>query len=287
MELMQNIAQWFYIEVTNTGQEVKPYDRDINLAIETAYRQKKDIVTFLIDGQDYILDFESMEEYPEKNLGDKVKVIRRDLVKGIGTFEPPPEWDDMQGRNLRVVTVKQGTPEYTSIETKFKKSLGNKSFTVQKIERIQNKTLWEQYQSKKKQLETQNPKNTKNERELWHGTSVEPVDSINAHGFNRSYCGKNATVFGDGVYFAINTSYSCQDTYSRPDSNGIKRMYLCRVLSGEFAKGEKGMRVPPPKPSGGPHALYDSVTNDVDNPSMFIIFHDTQACPEYMLYFKA
>ena len=95
-----------------------------------------------------------------------------------------------------------------------------------------------------------------------------------------------ATVYGDGVYFAIHAKYSCQNTYSKPDSNGTKRMYLCKVLTGEYAKGERGMRVPPQNVKRGPHALYNSVTNDLNNPHMFIIFHDTQACPEYLIYFK-
>ena len=29
------------------------------------------------------------------------------------------------------------------------------------------------------------------ERNLWHGTSPDSIISINTHGFNRSYCGKN------------------------------------------------------------------------------------------------
>jgi poly [ADP-ribose] polymerase 10/14/15 len=62
---------------------------------------------------------------------------------------------------------------------------------ILQIERIQNKTLWAQYEAKKKQLEDQNPPGTTNERLLWHGTAAETVDNINAHGFNRSYCGKN------------------------------------------------------------------------------------------------
>ncbi|XP_053389167.1 protein mono-ADP-ribosyltransferase PARP14-like [Mercenaria mercenaria] len=293
MELMKNIAQWFYIEVTPTGEEVRPYEKDINLTIENAYRQQKDAVTFLVDGIDYILDFASMEEYPEHDTTDRAKVMRRDLVKG-GTYEVPAHWDDMQGGNLRVVSLKSDSSEYTGIEQRFKDSAKRnkgsneqtKDWTVVKIERIQNKSLWEQYQSKKKQLEDQNPPGTINERELWHGTSADPVDSINAHGFNRSFCGKNATVFGDGVYFAIHAWYSCQNRYSKPDAQGIRRMYLCKVLAGEYAKGEQGMRVPPLKSSGGPNALYDSVTNDMINPQMFVIFHDTQACPEYLVYFK-
>lgn len=51
--------------------------------------------------------------------------------------------------------------------------------------------LYQQYVAKKKVLESQNPKGTQNEMELWHGTSAEAVDSINFHGLSRSYCGKN------------------------------------------------------------------------------------------------
>ena len=51
--------------------------------------------------------------------------------------------------------------------------------------------------------------------------------------------------------------------------------------------GKQGMRVPPQKPSGAAsHALYDSVVNNVQNPSMFIIFNDTQAYPDYLVTFK-
>lgn len=60
-----------------------------------------------------------------------------------------------------------------------------------KVDRIQNLTLYQQYQAKKKLLDQQNKSGTQNERTLWHGTAPEAVDSINAHGFNRSYCGKN------------------------------------------------------------------------------------------------
>lgn len=62
------------------------------------------------------------------------------------------------------------------------------------MEKIQNKMLYQQYIAKKKLLESQNPKGTQNERELWHGTAPEAVSSINNHGFDRSYCGKNGKI---------------------------------------------------------------------------------------------
>ncbi|XP_060585886.1 protein mono-ADP-ribosyltransferase PARP14-like isoform X2 [Ruditapes philippinarum] len=281
-DLMINLVQWSYIENEDTGQTLKPYDKELNYKIESAYLSKADCVKFRADKINYVLDFSKMEEYPEDDQNDTVTVIRRDLVKQ-GAFEAPALWADMTG-NLRVVVLQPTCPEYTDIAQKFTTSSGG-TFTVVKIERIQNKTLWSQYAAKKKQLEDQNPPNTTNERLLWHGTAVEAVDKINAHGFNRSYCGKNATVFGDGVYFAVNASYSCSDTYSRPAS-GVKRMYYCRVLTGEFTQGTRGMRVAPTKGGTGSTAIFDSVVDRQATPGMFIIFHDTQAYPEYLISFK-
>lgn len=47
-----------------------------------------------------------------------------------------------------------------------------------------------------------------NERWLWHGTNAESVKKIVANGFNRSFCGANGTVYGEGVYFASSASLS-------------------------------------------------------------------------------
>ena len=37
-----------------------------------------------------------------------------------------------------------------------------------------------------------------------------------------------------GMYFAVDASYSIDDTYSRPDSQGNKYMYLALVVVGDF-----------------------------------------------------
>ena len=94
-----------------------------------------------------------------------------------------------------------------------------------------------------------------------------------------------AALHGDGTYFAVNAKYSASDKYSKPDPQGQKYMYLCRVLTGDFITGTLGMKVPPTKSTTSIH-LYDSVTDSVSPPSMFIIFHDSQAYPEYLITFK-
>ena len=59
------------------------------------------------------------------------------------------------------------------------------------IERIQNRTLYQQYSAKKKALEQQKTATKPIERQLWHGTMETNIPSIINNGFNRSYCGVN------------------------------------------------------------------------------------------------
>lgn len=94
-------------------------------------------------------------------------------------------------------------------------------------------------------------------------------------------------VHGNGVYFAINAAYSARDTYSPRDYNNYKRVYRCRVLTGEYCQGAQGMKVPPNKPgAASTHILYDSVVDNLRNPGIFVIFNDTQAYPEYLITFQ-
>ena len=96
-------------------------------------------------------------------------------------------------------------------------------------------------------------------------------------------------VHGNGVYFALNANYSANDRYSPQDFNGQKRIYRCRVLTGDFSQGRQGMLVPPNKPQGkggANHILYDSVVDNVNSPGIFVIFNDTQAYPEYLITFQ-
>lgn len=94
-----------------------------------------------------------------------------------------------------------------------------------------------------------------------------------------------AAQYGNGTYFAVNATYSAQDLYSKPNQNGEKHMYLCRVLTGDHTLGQKGMLTPPPKTSNSVE-LYDSVVDNNAKPHIFVVFHDNQAYPEYLIKFK-
>jgi len=94
-------------------------------------------------------------------------------------------------------------------------------------------------------------------------------------------------VYGQGVYFAGQFALSACNTYAVPDWYGKKHVYLSRVLTGEYTTGEQGCLVPPQKPcTTAASDRYDSVVNNDRAPSIFVIFSDTQAYPEYLIIFK-
>lgn len=287
-EMMAAMVEWCFLDTGSIPSKLEKYPPNINLQLEKALRKQEPKTSFCdAQGVKYILDFTTYEEYLESDPSDSVKVIRKSKIDG-SSFELPPTWTLMDSKeNVSVVTLLQNSQEYQDVQNDFVQSTGH---TIVKIERIQNKMLLQQYEAKLKLLEGQNPAGTTNERKLWHGTANESVSSsINTYGFNRSYCGKNAVVHGNGVYFAVNASYFARDQYSPRDFNGNKRIYRCRVLTGEFCQGAQGMKVPPNKPNTGAgttHILYDSVVDNVRNPGIFVIFNDTQAYPENLITFQ-
>ncbi|XP_053420396.1 protein mono-ADP-ribosyltransferase PARP15 [Nycticebus coucang] len=195
----------------------------------------------------------------------------------------PEHWTDMNHQLCSVVPLQPGQSEYNTVEDKFTETCS--SYTIEKIEKIQNKFLWDSYQLKKKHMDYKNG-HTNNEKLLFHGTDAASVPLINQHGFNRSLAGKRGTAYGKGTYFAVDASYSAQDMYSTPDSSGRKHMYLVRVLTGDYTRGNVGLVTPPPKNSFNPTDLFDSVTDDTQYPQMFVVFSDNQAYPEYLITFK-
>ena len=95
-----------------------------------------------------------------------------------------------------------------------------------------------------------------------------------------------ATAHGRGTYFARDAITSASDTYSPPDINRVKHMYLARVLTGEYTTGNSCLLVPPAKDPNNPSELYDSVVNNVGNPTIVVIFYDAQTYPDYHIEFS-
>lgn len=161
--------------------------------------------------------------------------------------------------------------------------VGSWTLSLFQIERVQNVFLWQAYALCEQRIRAKNGAAAVGVRKLYHGTAAKTCDAIESNGFDRSYA--NITAYGVGVYFAVNASYSAHPRYSPPDGSGHRRMYVARVLTGRYTRGDPSMKFTPCRSPTDSADCYDSLVDNLQTPSMFVIFHDDQAYPEYLITF--
>ncbi|KAG1971164.1 poly [ADP-ribose] polymerase [Pimephales promelas] len=274
--MIGSVVKWQYQE---KGHSIKSFDMLTNYDLEKAFQNRQPSVRIKINNDDY----EANLVHKEATRGRvRIELNRVDLQDAAPAQSSlPSHWEDMKGKSVVLVKLTSGSNEYKDVEKEFRRT--GLTPNIIEIERVQNSTLWRNYMIKKEDLEDKN-KHKKNEKRLFHGTGPDKTDQINHHGFNRSYAGAHGAMYGNGSYFAVDPSYSARG-YSKPDVKGHKRMYLARVLVGDFTQGIRGLPVPPAKSSNSAD-LYNSVTDNIHNPTMFVIFNDVQAYPEYLITFQ-
>ncbi|XP_078603220.1 protein mono-ADP-ribosyltransferase PARP14-like [Branchiostoma floridae x Branchiostoma japonicum] len=243
------------------------------------------LVRVTITGNDIKLegltdDVEVVIEEIGRFLQEKTAAYDADELKVPDDWDTPPSGTT----GAHIVSLQQTSPEYMKVEQNFLASVGYNPQIVS-ISRVQNEAKYKAYMLELKEREKRLGKSAI-EKVLYHGTAHDVVDNINQGGFNRSYCGKNATVYGKGMYFARNASYSAQAKYSPPDSQGNKYVYQARVIVGEYTTGKRNIVEPPPKNPSNAAVRYDSVVDNVDDPRIFVVFRDNEAYPEYLIVFK-
>ncbi|KAL4224955.1 ADP-D-ribose binding [Mactra antiquata] len=273
--------EWYYQE--DDGKIWVPYPKALMYVLEDAYYKQEKIKEFRDnDDKMYVADFNTMVEYEksdDKALQKKTEVgmIRKDFTEG--TMKPLPDvWQVMdKDENLKEVKLQNTDAEYKKVELAFNKR-GVSGLSVV------------EYRTKKEELEdTRKSVVSKVEQNLWHGTSEGVDKSIILTGFNRSYSGKTHgdVWYGHGVYFAVEAKYALSDHYAPKDNNGIKRIFYAKVLTGQTIRVDKGYNDRfPPLIQGSNTDRYDSTCDDVANPKEYVVFKDTQAYPEYVVYCK-
>jgi len=228
----------------------------------------------------------------------------------------PSTWDDVP-KDKRFTAHRFTLPdgaEKRRVCAAFQRSLKKARIpiTVVDVERIQNYAMWQSYAVKKTAITNREKgydanadakKFVRGENDDWlfHGTNSEVLPKIIQQGFNRSFCGKNATFYGKGVYFARDSAYSCKPHYAQKDSRGHQYMLLTRVVVGAFHEGRKDILTPDLR-YPELDVLFDStckgfkvgfsdtswITQDdrADDPQIYVTYHDAQAYPEYLVKFK-
>ncbi|XP_078483880.1 uncharacterized protein LOC100181779 isoform X2 [Ciona intestinalis] len=189
----------------------------------------------------------------------------------------PSHWGNVSRGTTEVKQLAPSSSEFNDVVAAFKKSNPPINEIVQ-IERIQNPTLYKQYEGKREAI-VDRVQNSVIERDLFHGTTEESSNLIINNYFNRSYAGKNATKFGEGVYFALESSYS-----HRFCSGDVRHMLVVKVLTGDYCLGQEKMKEPPKME--GTDRVYHSLVNNVNNPKIFVVFNDASAYPKYRITYK-
>ncbi|KAM9165497.1 protein mono-ADP-ribosyltransferase PARP10 isoform 2-T3 [Pangshura tecta] len=276
-------ARWVRWERPGTAA---PYSSEASALLEQAWRRHQKQLDVLFDGRPFTIDFERMEEYD----------IGGACTLPISRTEPPapensrPAATEEKGlevdldEEVKLVPLAQGSEEFRDTVRQFYDTLEDfhNKIRIVKVEKLIHPLLYKQYQLKKACMEKACGHEAV-ERLLFHGTTEEASREICQHGFNRSFCGKNATLYGHGVYFAVNAVLSVQEQYSPRSADGSKYVFVAKTLTGDYTAGSRDMRAPPLKEAAEAPLRYDSVVDNPKKPAIFVIFNDTQAYPQYLI----
>lgn len=157
------------------------------------------------------------------------------------------------------------------------------------MENLEDNFNSDPFRSKKEQFEKRfrTKNNPVNENLLFHGTDYQNVDTICEENIDcRAIDEGRAAAFGQGAYFTAEAILS--NHYCQQDSESVRFMFLAEVLVGSFAQGEKSMIKPPQKSdsSASKKELYDSCVDNVDRPSIFVLFNPDQYYPTFLIQYK-
>uniref|UniRef100_F6U0A7 Poly [ADP-ribose] polymerase n=1 Tax=Ciona intestinalis TaxID=7719 RepID=F6U0A7_CIOIN len=202
----------------------------------------------------------------------------------------PSNWEPMKDEGMIKVLIKPGTVEYNRVMSKFNHS--KTIILVKQLERIQHKSQYKQFVAKKNEVESRMKKdNVQMEvvKELFHGTQFDVSEKIYVQGFDRNFAGANAaTVYGKGVYFALNATYSSRYAAPNPNMGNQCKMFLADVVTGEYCLGNQNLIAPPPRQTASNKSqLYDSVVDNMASPTIYVVFKDASAYPKYLLTYTS
>ena len=235
---------------------------------------------------------------------ERVMLVVQEKVAEYNGWEPQgrklltaelPDWWEPQNKTIELKVVKSESNEWEKVKGLVCRTLP--SVQIIKLERIQNRWLWDRYTFSKQRMKEKN-RGVVNEKELFHGTSATPPEKIfkSEHGFDFRICSREG-LWGIGTYFAVNARYS--GYYAHTSSDYSKQLILAKVLTGESynCRPDGSLRHPPAKPqpaakysySGDTFEdeRYDSVSGYTQGTEIYVIYDHDKAYPAYLItYYK-
>ncbi|XP_026219305.1 protein mono-ADP-ribosyltransferase TIPARP-like isoform X2 [Anabas testudineus] len=298
----------------------KEYNKNVSNLLLRKMREKKSECFFQINAQEYKLDFTRMTQI-HVNSGLERRVRCRPIYRspesmlpylhtGIITNSPdatrdppganfsvdpleefsswyPPVWCLPSEDDYKLVTVPAGTQAYCTVRNLFCEGMPETKVDIISIQQVQNLLHWDKYQRHKAHMQKQNTKSKEPlERHLFHGTTEKASRNICHNNFDPRVAGVNGASNGFGSYFATTASYS--NSYSAKEGPAeIRHMFLAKVLVGRVCLGKHNYRRPPPVTSMKKHyCLYDSCVDNMEKPTMFVVFDSCQCYPYYLIKYR-
>ncbi|XP_059725055.1 protein mono-ADP-ribosyltransferase PARP10 isoform X2 [Haemorhous mexicanus] len=273
-------AHWVRWDPSGTAV---PYAPEAAALLEQAWGRQERRLDLVLDGRPFTVDLERMEEF-DIGSARAVPVCRSQPPLDSTFFLLGPEVAGLE-EEVRLMALAEDSEEFADTVRHFCGTLEelHSQISIVQVQKLIHPVLYKQYQLKKGSVKRACAAGTAVERVLFHGTTKASSCEICLHGFNRSFCGKNATLYGCGVYFAARAVISARDRYSPPSANGTKFIFMAMVLTGEFTAGRPGLQAPPLREGSGVPQRYHSVVDDPRQPDIFVIFNDTQAYPQYLI----
>ena len=198
----------------------------------------------------------------------------------------PEEWKP-QTNSCELQDVAVGSVEWNGVLSHMRVTLPQ--VKLLKVERIQNKDLWEKYALRMERMKEKNGDSGVNEKLLFHGTrGTDPKEIVESDmGIDFRYSSQDRNLlWGKGAYFAVNASYS--DNYSHQRARD-KQILLVRVLTGRsYSYGkckDTSLTKPPPLVPGGP-VLYDTVNGYTNGSEVYVVYDHERAYPAYVITYN-
>uniref|UniRef100_UPI0037E7BF02 protein mono-ADP-ribosyltransferase TIPARP-like n=1 Tax=Semicossyphus pulcher TaxID=241346 RepID=UPI0037E7BF02 len=293
------------------------YEKNVSTSLLNCMNEKKPQCSFQIGSQTYKVDFTTMIQ-SNVTTGFQRQVRRRPVYRSPDSMHPylqtgvqadpstdpsaanfnvdpleefgswyPPVWSPALGQDYSLVDVPAGSRAYRRVQNLFYESLPESKVDIISIQQVQNLLHWDKYQRHKAHMQKHHTKQKEPlERHLFHGTTKEASEGICHNNFDPRVAGVNGTSYGYGSYFA--TIASLSDTFSskvKPLED--RHMFLAKVLVGTVSTGKSSYRRPPPLSSKTKqHCLYDTCVDNMEDPTMFVVFDSCQCYPYYLIKYK-
>ena len=170
--------------------------------------------------------------------------------------------------------LQPGHSKYEEVKKEFEKTLSSKK--ILKIELVMHKPKYKDFVYRKECL--QNAGFPGLTRSLFHGSRQKPADYLiqNIDGLDPQF--SDGGMWGRGVYFAENASYS--DSYAHRLPDGNREMLYCEVLIGKYCElGSDGTLRTPPEG-------YTSVKGHTGGTDVYMVYKNDRSYIDCVITYK-